>query len=204
MEDHGVDENNVKICYVTVGATATFPALIKAALLPDTVYELLKQNYTHLVIQYGDAEGKAVYDEASEQLKGFLDAEMQDFRRRLEIRGYSFKKGGLLKEFQLAKMSDGLVISHAGSGSILEALRADVPLIVVPNETLLHNHQEELAEMLSRQHYLIHGHIKSLHKDIERSPMLKQLKTVHPPITSGKPRSPKGAEGLLDLALMAE
>lgn len=201
MEDYVLDENNAKICYVTTGATATFPALIRAVLAPDAIYELLKQSYTHLIIQYGDEQGKAVYDEASEQLKGFLDAEMHDLKRRLEIRGYGFKKGGLLTEFQLAKASGGLVISHAGSGSILEALRADVLLIAVPNETLLHNHQEELADVLSEQHYLIRGHIKTLHKDIEMVPMFQQMRAVRPPITSGKGR---GAEDLLDLALGAE
>jgi hypothetical protein len=44
-----------------------------------------------------------------------------------------------------------LVISHAGSGSVFEALGACVPLIVVPNPILMDNHQAELAEHLERQ-----------------------------------------------------
>ena len=55
------------------------------------------------------------------------------------------------------KSVDGLVISHAGSGSILDALRYGVPCIVVPNTELLHNHQLELAEELSRLGYVVHG-----------------------------------------------
>ena len=47
-----------------------------------------------------------------------------------------------------------------GSGSILEALRIDVPLIVVPNTTLLHNHQVEVAEVLEEYGYVIHGHLE--------------------------------------------
>ena len=47
-----------------------------------------------------------------------------------------------------------------GSGSILDALRISVPLIVVPNTALLDNHQEELAEVLAAQEYVVHGKLK--------------------------------------------
>lgn len=48
-----------------------------------------------------------------------------------------------------------------GSGSILAALRIAVPLIVVPNPSLLDNHQVELAEELAAQGYVVHGHLES-------------------------------------------
>lgn len=44
-----------------------------------------------------------------------------------------------------------------GSGTILDAMRLSAPLIVVPNTTLLDNHQVELAEELARQDYVIHA-----------------------------------------------
>lgn len=47
----------------------------------------------------------------------------------------------------------------SGSGTILDALRMAVPLIVVPNEELLDNHQVELAEALAEQEYVVHGRI---------------------------------------------
>ena len=47
-----------------------------------------------------------------------------------------------------------------GTGSILDALRISVPLIVVPNSTLLDNHQVELAEELARQHYVVRGSLE--------------------------------------------
>jgi beta-1,4-N-acetylglucosaminyltransferase len=60
----------------------------------------------------------------------------------------------------LVRDSQGLVISHAGSGSILEALRYQVPLVVVPNTALLDNHQEELAVAMEKQNYVLRGDVK--------------------------------------------
>jgi beta-1,4-N-acetylglucosaminyltransferase len=42
----------------------------------------------------------------------------------------------------------------------LEALRFQVPLIVVPNTSLLDNHQEELAVAMERSNYLIRGDVE--------------------------------------------
>ena len=53
-----------------------------------------------------------------------------------------------------------LMLLMAGSGSILDALRISVPIIVVPNPELLDNHQLELAEELARQGYVVHGQLE--------------------------------------------
>lgn len=45
--------------------------------------------------------------------------------------------------------SSSLVVSHAGAGSVFEALRAEKPLLVVVNPILADNHQTELADALS-------------------------------------------------------
>lgn len=42
-------------------------------------------------------------------------------------------------------------MSHAGSGSVFEALSLGRPLVVVPNPILMDNHQAELAEHLERE-----------------------------------------------------
>ena len=42
-----------------------------------------------------------------------------------------------------------LVVSHGGSGSILQVLRARKPLIAVVNDTLMHNHQKEIVEAMA-------------------------------------------------------
>jgi UDP:flavonoid glycosyltransferase YjiC (YdhE family) len=48
-----------------------------------------------------------------------------------------------------------LVISHCGAGSTFEALTKGVPVLVVPNPILMDNHQQELANTLSQQGYLV-------------------------------------------------
>lgn len=53
-----------------------------------------------------------------------------------------------------------VTLTGSGSGSILEALRYQVPLIVVPNTALLDNHQEELAVAMERSNYLLRGDVK--------------------------------------------
>lgn len=49
-----------------------------------------------------------------------------------------------------------LIISHAGAGSVMEALTFHKPLIVCVNESLMGNHQEELAtELRDRKHLIV-------------------------------------------------
>tara|TARA_B110000093_G_C12923011_1_gene389977 strand:- start:492 stop:1004 length:513 start_codon:yes stop_codon:yes gene_type:complete len=49
----------------------------------------------------------------------------------------------------------GLVICHAGVGTVMETLQAMRPIIVVPNPFLMDNHQCELAETLAIQGYVV-------------------------------------------------
>ncbi len=50
-----------------------------------------------------------------------------------------------------------MMASEIGAGTALDALRLDLPIIMVPNPALLDNHQAELAEELQRQGYAIYG-----------------------------------------------
>ena len=47
-----------------------------------------------------------------------------------------------------------------GSGTILDALRMGLVCIVVPNSSLLDNHQQELADELDRQGYVTKSNVK--------------------------------------------
>ena len=62
----------------------------------------------------------------------------------LTVESYNFKPS-LEEDISGA----ALVISHAGAGTCLETLEAKQPLIVVVNETLMSNHQIELAAKLA-------------------------------------------------------
>lgn len=55
-----------------------------------------------------------------------------------------------------------LVVSHAGAGSILEALRLHRPLLVVVNDALMHNHQMEVADALQHGRFLYQCQPRSL------------------------------------------
>jgi beta-1,4-N-acetylglucosaminyltransferase len=55
-----------------------------------------------------------------------------------------------------------LVVSHAGAGSILEALRLHRPLLVVVNDALMHNHQMEVADALQQGRFLYQCQPRSL------------------------------------------
>eukprot|EP00760_Papus_ankaliazontas_P039633 PhM_4_TR9744/c0_g1_i1/m.68655/K07441/ALG14; beta-1,4-N-acetylglucosaminyltransferase len=52
--------------------------------------------------------------------------------------------------------SASLVVGHAGAGSILDCMRSHTPMVVVPNESLMNNHQTELCDRL-REYSLVHG-----------------------------------------------
>ena len=47
-----------------------------------------------------------------------------------------------------------------GSGTILEAMRLGIRLVVVPNPSLKDNHQKELANELQKQGYVIASNVK--------------------------------------------
>jgi beta-1,4-N-acetylglucosaminyltransferase len=53
-----------------------------------------------------------------------------------------------------------LTARSEGSGTILEVLRLNKQLIVVANETLLDNHQRELADALSTQGHLVSSTVR--------------------------------------------
>ena len=143
-----------KLCFVTTGATAPFTALIESVLSPSSLDALFDKGYTHLLVQYGSAND--VYTQASR----IAQFHMQNRSQELIIEGIDFNPDGLQTQLKLVQQSKGLVISHAGSGTILEASRYQVPLIVVPNTSLLDNHQEELAAAMERSGYLLRGYVE--------------------------------------------
>ncbi|KAI9824640.1 MAG: hypothetical protein M1819_000841 [Sarea resinae] len=175
-----------KHCFVTIGATASFDGLISAVLDPGFLQELHEADYTSLAVQYGSQAGEAQFAAFTTKYPAGSEE-----RHGIEIRGFDFKTEGLKDEMLAARGDrreggrEGVVISHAGSGSILDALRLSVPLIVVPNPSLLDNHQLELASELAKQGYVVHGRLDDLAASIGESEALRQKQRAWPPVNSG-------------------
>jgi beta-1,4-N-acetylglucosaminyltransferase len=148
-----------KVCFVTIGATASFSALIRATISSSFCHSLEQNDYTDLIVQYG-ADGDALFQSLLQ------DVASSEKGSGVNISGFGLDTNGLGEYMKLAKTggdgsgAEGLVVSHAGSGTILQALRVDVPLVVVPNSELLDNHQVELADALAEQEYVVHGKLE--------------------------------------------
>ncbi|GAM91020.1 hypothetical protein ANO11243_090670 [Dothideomycetidae sp. 11243] len=153
-----------KTCFVTIGATTGFQDLINAVMAADFISILEAQSYTHLIVQHG-VDGAKHFAALNSALS----------KPGISIAGFGVDPAGLDDYMLLAKGAggtadvEGVVISHAemwkamlihqGSGTVLNAMRLALPLIVVPNEKLLDNHQVELAEVLAKQGYVVRGHV---------------------------------------------
>ncbi|RKP37356.1 N-acetylglucosaminyldiphosphodolichol N-acetylglucosaminyltransferase Alg13 [Dimargaris cristalligena] len=120
--------------FVTVGSTG-FDELIAQVLSPAFLHECVRLGYSELVVQYGAS--RAAFD-AFQGSQG------------ITVTGYAYKR-----EVTSDMEAASLVISHAGSGTILECLTLGRPLIAVVNEDLMDNHQDELATALADDHVLI-------------------------------------------------
>ncbi|KAJ1656637.1 N-acetylglucosaminyldiphosphodolichol N-acetylglucosaminyltransferase catalytic subunit alg13 [Dispira simplex] len=120
--------------FVTVGTTG-FDDLIGQFSSPAVQHELVRQGYSDLVVQYGTSQ--AVFDTLL-PVQG------------LKVWGYGYK-ADIARDVQEAD----LVISHGGSGSILECLTLAKPLLLVVNTHLMDNHQQELAEALAERNHLV-------------------------------------------------
>lgn len=103
-----------KVCFVTIGATAPFDALL-SNVLDQTFLEALKiHGYTALLIQYGK-EGQAIFDSFTK-----INPPGSPGRCDLDIKGFGFKSEGLVQEMRSTKANpsknvvEGMILSHAG------------------------------------------------------------------------------------------
>ncbi|ESP01848.1 hypothetical protein LOTGIDRAFT_205122 [Lottia gigantea] len=133
-----------KKVFVTVGTTQ-FDELIHHVSSSQTVEVLKKLGYTELMLQIGNGTEPDIPD-----VKNF-DIEYYQFKNSLE------------EDIQTAS----LVISHAGSGSIMDVLGAKKPLLVVINEKLMDNHQYEVAEKFADVGYLYYCTTSKLVETLE-------------------------------------
>lgn len=107
-----------KHCFVTVGATASFNALVAECLSDSVLRALQRHGYTHLLIQHGREPG------AQEILRAFeaRNADGWDTRANygLDVEGYDLKDSldddmAMVKANQERNRHEGVIISHAGT-----------------------------------------------------------------------------------------
>lgn len=117
--------------FVTVGTTR-FDRLVDAMTRPEALQWMTRNGYTNLIIQYG---------------KGHEPVMAQD--TSIHVRSYSFQPS-LEQDMRDAS----LIISHAGAGTVMEALKYKKRLVVVINTALMDNHQTELAHAMAKRGHL--------------------------------------------------
>ncbi|KAI8998350.1 glycosyltransferase family 28 C-terminal domain-containing protein [Gaertneriomyces semiglobifer] len=127
--------------FVTVGTTS-FTALVDLVTSIPFLQALSGEGFKHVTIQHG--RSPIVLPVLKDSLP-------------LTMHAYAFKPS-LAQDVESAD----LIISHAGTGSILEALYARKKLIVVVNETLMDNHQVELADVLDQQNHVVKANVHEL------------------------------------------
>ncbi|KGB79577.2 UDP-N-acetylglucosamine transferase subunit ALG13 [Cryptococcus deuterogattii R265] len=169
--------------FVTVGSTL-FPALTSHILLPTFLSLLQSLGVQRLVVQYGRAKlelednvkrtlrvnsqgvGRGVWRDSDGDGDGDGAQDKKETGMVVEVMRFTGDFEGLVKN------SDA-VISHAGSGSILTVLRQapPIPLLVVPNRSLMDNHQSELADELYKDGYVMVASVEDLEDRIQ--PFLK-------------------------------
>jgi len=135
-----------KRIFVTVGTTE-FNNLIEK-LSEKEVYEILKYRLKckELIIQRG--KGREI------DFNHFEDINVQQFDLKTSIE----------KDI----LEADLVISHAGAGTCIDVLGKQKPLLVVVNDTLMNNHQIELAEQLHKDGYLVYCFLSNLVETLKK------------------------------------
>lgn len=104
----------MKLCFVTVGATASFELLLKSILGEHFLCALQKHDYTHLLIQYGK-DGQGIFERFIQD-----NPPESEGCHGIQISGFDFSQEGLGQEMRLAQsdpssdQEGGMIISHAG------------------------------------------------------------------------------------------
>ncbi|KAF5280620.1 hypothetical protein FQA39_LY05268 [Lamprigera yunnana] len=110
-----------------VVGTTKFEKLIETTSKKEILDIFEKLGYTNIQYQIGNGEmSKKVHSNLNLSYSKYFD----NFEEEIE--------------------KSDLVISHAGAGTCIQVLKKQKPLIVVINDSLMDNHQTELAEQLEK------------------------------------------------------
>eukprot|EP01094_Clydonella_sp_ATCC50884_P023232 TRINITY_DN5521_c0_g1_i2.p2 TRINITY_DN5521_c0_g1~~TRINITY_DN5521_c0_g1_i2.p2 ORF type:complete len:169 (-),score=56.03 TRINITY_DN5521_c0_g1_i2:351-857(-) len=118
--------------FVTLGSTR-FDGLVRAVEDPKLLQTLVDCGFSRLIVQYGKGDPPCC-----ENVPPSLSIETFDYQP------------SIIEYIQGA----ALVLSHGGSGTLIECLRENAATIAVINDTLMGNHQVEFAEAMAHKRYL--------------------------------------------------
>ncbi|WLF77619.1 N-acetylglucosaminyldiphosphodolichol N-acetylglucosaminyltransferase catalytic subunit alg13 [Lodderomyces elongisporus] len=172
---------------VCTGATVTFKSLIDQILSVSFVQNLINTGVTKLIVQYGnEIKGNKhisqLFFESTikkNQLVEHLNLEIctcNDNKQCITFTSSNFK----IECFPFSPQIDqyiaqsDVVISHAGTGSIIDVLHQHKKLIVVVNQSLMDNHQEEIANEFVKNGYCLCAKCRDLCSD----EFVKSLKSL--------------------------
>ncbi|KAK9449755.1 uncharacterized protein V1518DRAFT_414576 [Limtongia smithiae] len=144
---------------VTTGATFPFDDLVCAAFDDSVLRALSAAGVTDLRVQYGSTATSAhLFRKLVSSNRELLDS--------LSIRVSGFAT----TDTMVKEITDAwVVISHAGTGTILDTLRVSrtpPALIVVPNAMLMHGHQAEVANALVAMKCLVSADISVSYRQL--------------------------------------
>lgn len=117
---------------VTTGATVTFRPLLARILDPQFLRQLEEAGFSDIVVQHG-AETRHGVDVSAQYV-----LTLGDMPLLVTLIGLTNDIDNLLN-------GADVVVTHAGTGAILDALRRGLSVVVVPNPELMDNHQQEIA-----------------------------------------------------------
>ncbi|KAK0616255.1 hypothetical protein B0T14DRAFT_433193 [Immersiella caudata] len=167
-------------CFVTVGATAGFRPLLAEVASPAFFSAIAGLRFGRLVVQCGP--DLAWFEEKVAGLgTGTRGIEVEAFDLTNDMQAHM-----LACRSERGSRRPGCIISHAGTGTVLEAMRYSAPLVVVPNPTLMNNHQAELAEECEKQRWAVHGKLGHIVEAVKRIVEL----TAEGPLASLQPYTP--------------
>ncbi|KAI7892947.1 glycosyltransferase family 1 protein [Mucor mucedo] len=136
--------------FITVGSTG-FDNLISQVTSQEFLTSLVRFGITKVRVQYGSSND--IYVKNIQVYDG----------PRIDITGYKYK-ASVTEDMEEAD----IIISHAGSGTILQALRLNKKLIVVVNKALMDNHQNQIAQAMESRNYAVCSDIDDLLSTIQR------------------------------------
>ncbi|KGR04092.1 UDP-N-acetylglucosamine transferase subunit ALG13 [Candida albicans P87] len=176
----------MKSILITTGATITFESLIQIIVSPQFLNNLIRLKINKLIIQYGheiknsinlsesffnetinkydlinlfnlEIEETPIGDDDDEGIRLFKNSD-------IEILAFSYSSN-INKYIE----NVDLIISHAGTGSIIDCLHLNKPLIVIVNDKLMDNHQLEIAQQFTKLNYCIYYSIKELEQYVNNN-----------------------------------